>query len=161
MVENTPFLDLSASILSGGERGLLGLAFPPDYATSGRFYVNFTDPDGHTVVARFMRSQQSAVADPASRFDLVWWPRRPDYIAQPFSNHNGGHLAFGPDGYLYIGLGDGGTGNDPQNIAQQNPISCSARCCASTSTCPTRSVDGLSSCRPTTRSSTACRRGAG
>ena len=114
------FLNLSGSILSGGERGLLGLVFPPDYATSGRFYVNFTNPQGHTVIARFRRSANPLVADHASRFDLSWGPLR--YIEQPYSNHNGGHLAFGPDGHLYIGMGDGGSGNDPQHFAQ-NPQS--------------------------------------
>ena len=112
------FLDLRSSVSSGGERGLLGLAFPPDHATSRRFYVNFTDLNGHTVVARFVRTAEGAV-DPASRFDLLW-PDGRRFIEQPFSNHNGGHLAFGPDGYLYIGLGDGGSGGDPLNNAQ-NP----------------------------------------
>ena len=118
-VESTPFLDVSSSILSGGERGLLGLAFPTNYASSGRFYVNFTRaPDGHTVVARFRRSSNPLVADPSSRFDLTWSTGL-NYIEQPFSNHNGGCLAFGPDGFLYVALGDGGSGNDPQNFAQR------------------------------------------
>ena len=116
----TPFLDVSAVISSGGERGLLGLAFPPDYATSGRFFVNFTDPIGNTVVARFKRSAANPlVADTATRFDLRWRGTQ-RFIVQPFANHNGGHLAFGPDGYLYVGLGDGGSGDDPQNNSQ-NP----------------------------------------
>ena len=114
------FLDLRAGIASGGERGLLGLAFPPDHATSRRFYVNFTNLNGDTVVARFIRNSEGLV-DPASRFDLRW-PDGRRFIEQPFSNHNGGHLAFGPDGYLYIGLGDGGSGGDPLNHAQ-NPNS--------------------------------------
>lgn len=119
----TDFLDLSSEISSGGERGLLGLAFPPDYATSGRFYVNFTRAvDGHTVVARFRRSTADPlIADPASRFDLLW-STGTRFIVQPFANHNGGNLAFGPDGYLYIGMGDGGSGNDPAHNAQ-NPDS--------------------------------------
>jgi glucose/arabinose dehydrogenase len=117
-LEAAPFLDLTASVRSGGEQGLLGLAFPADYATSGRLYVNFTNAAGHTVVARFRRSANPLVADPASRFDLRWGPSRTPFVAQPFTNHNGGHLAFGPDGYLYIGLGDGGSGNDPQHLAQ-------------------------------------------
>jgi glucose/arabinose dehydrogenase len=112
------FLDLRGAITSGGERGLLGMAFAPDYATSRRFYVNFTDTNGNTVVARFRCSSASPlVADPSSRFDLRW-PSGQRFIAQPYANHNGGHLAFGPDGYLYIGLGDGGSGNDPENRAQ-------------------------------------------
>jgi glucose/arabinose dehydrogenase len=118
-VLGTDFLNLTSAIMSGGERGLLGLAFAPDYSSSGRFYVNFTNTDGDTVIARFRRSDNPLVADPASRFDLVWSGNR-RVIEQPFSNHNGGHLAFGPDGYLYIGLGDGGSGNDPGNRAQ-NP----------------------------------------
>jgi glucose/arabinose dehydrogenase len=110
------FLDLRSVISSGGERGLLGLAFPPDHEASRRFYVNFTNPDGHTVVARYTRTE-TGDADPGSRVDLMW-PDGRRYIEQPFSNHNGGHLAFGPDGYLYIGLGDGGNGGDPFNNAQ-------------------------------------------
>lgn len=118
-VQGTPFLDLTAVVLSGGERGLLGLAFPPDYAASGRFYVNFTRrPDGHTVIARFRRSANPLIADAGSRFDLVWSTGLA-FIPQPFANHNGGCLAFGPDSYLYIGMGDGGSANDPQNNAQR------------------------------------------
>lgn len=120
-VRPTDFLDLTRAIASGGERGLLGLVFAPDFATSGRFYVNFTNPAGDTVVARFHRSADPLVADPSSRFDLRWGGAAgPAFIAQPFSNHNGGNLAFGPDGFLYIGLGDGGSGNDPGHRAQ-NP----------------------------------------
>jgi glucose/arabinose dehydrogenase len=112
------FLDIQSSISSGGERGLLGLAFPPDAVESRRFYVNFTDRDGHTVVARYTRDAQGAVIA-GSRFDLRW-PDGRRVILQPFANHNGGHLAFGPDGYLYIGMGDGGSGGDPLHNAQ-NP----------------------------------------
>jgi glucose/arabinose dehydrogenase len=117
-IRPTDFLNLSSAIASGGERGLLGFAFAPDYATSGRFYVNFTNPSGDTVIARFKRSADPFVADAGSRFDLRWGTALRPSIAQPFANHNGGHLAFGPDGYLYIGLGDGGSGNDPNNLAQ-------------------------------------------
>jgi glucose/arabinose dehydrogenase len=116
------FIDLSASIVAGGEQGLLGLAFPPDSATSRRFFVNFTNRSGDTVVARLRRSPDPMIADPGSRFDLRWGPAGTASIAQPFANHNGGNLAFGPDGFLYIGLGDGGSGNDPGNRAQ-NPAS--------------------------------------
>jgi glucose/arabinose dehydrogenase len=113
------FLDLTDAIVSGGEQGLLGLAFPPDASTSRRLFVNFTDRAGNTVVARFRRSGDPAVADPASRFDLRWGgPSGTASIFQPFSNHNGGNLVFGPDGYLYIGLGDGGSGDDPGHRAQ-------------------------------------------
>ena len=115
------FLDVSAAIVAGGEQGLLGLAFPPDATASGRFFVNFTNRSGDTVVARFRRSSDPLVAAAASRFDLRWGGADgPPFIAQPFGNHNGGHLAFGPDGHLYIGLGDGGSGNDPGHRAQ-NP----------------------------------------
>ena len=115
------FLDLSAAIVSGGEQGLLGLAFAPDTITSNRFFVDFTNRSGDTVVARFRRPDNGVVADAASRFDLRWGGAAgPAFIAQPFSNHNGGHLAFGPDGFLYIGLGDGGSGDDPDHRAQ-NP----------------------------------------
>src|SRR5262245_41289828 len=117
----TDFLDVSTSIVAGGEQGLLGLAFPPDTATSGRFFVNFTNRSGDTVVTRFRRSS-AVLADPGSRFDLRWGSANgPASIAQPFANHNGGHLAFGPDGFLYIGLGDGGSADDPSHRAQ-NPL---------------------------------------
>jgi glucose/arabinose dehydrogenase len=113
------FLDVSAAIVAGGEQGLLGLAFPPDAATTRRFFVNFTNRAGDTVVARFRRSDNAAVADPASRFDVRWGsPTGLPFIVQPFANHNGGNLVFGPDGYLYIGLGDGGSGGDPAHRAQ-------------------------------------------
>ena len=121
VVQGTDFLNLSSSISTGGERGLLGMAFAPDYATSGRVFVNFTNTSGDTVVARFKRSGNPLLADPASRFDLRWGGASgAAYIAQPYANHNGGHLAFGPDGYLYVGLGDGGSGDDPEHRAQ-NP----------------------------------------
>jgi len=112
-------LDLRSDVVSGGEQGLLGLAFPPDTAASGRFYVDFTDRAGNTVVARFRRSSDPGLADRSSRFNLRWGGAAgAAAIAQPFANHNGGHLAFGPDGFLYIGLGDGGSANDPGNRAQ-------------------------------------------
>jgi glucose/arabinose dehydrogenase len=117
----TDFLNLTASVLFSGERGLLGLAFAPDYAASGRFFVNFVNTSGNTVVARFRRSTDPLVADASSRFDLRWGGASgPAFIAQPFSNHKGGHLSFGPDGFLYVGLGDGGSGGDPGHRAQ-NP----------------------------------------
>ena len=116
---SSDLLDIRTSVRAGGEQGLLGMAFPPDSGLTGRFFVNFTNAQGHTVVARFRRSSNPLVADPASRFDLRWnGPSAPALIGQPFSNHNGGHLAFGPDGYLYVGLGDGGSGNDPDHLAQ-------------------------------------------
>jgi glucose/arabinose dehydrogenase len=117
-VLSTDFLDLRSVVSAGGERGLLGMAFAPD-VQSGRFFVNFTDNSGDTVIARFRRSSDPLVADATSRFDLRWGEAGgPAVIAQPFANHNGGNLVFGPDGYLYIGLGDGGSGNDPDHRAQ-------------------------------------------
>jgi glucose/arabinose dehydrogenase len=108
----TPFLDLSGKISSGGERGLLSLAFHPQYATNGRFYVYFTDPAGNTRVVRYAVSTADPnVADPAA-IDTVL------KVVQPYSNHNGGLLLFGPDGKLYVGLGDGGSGGDPQGNGQ-------------------------------------------
>ncbi len=116
-------LDLRGTIAATGEQGLLGLAFPPDAATSRRFFVNFTNAAGDTVIARFRRSANPLVADMASRFDLHWnGASGVPVIPQPFANHNGGHLVFGPDGYLYIGMGDGGSANDPDHRAQ-NPSS--------------------------------------
>jgi glucose/arabinose dehydrogenase len=114
-VRGTDFLDLRSAVSTGGERGLLGMAIAP--GAGGRVFVNFTNPAGHTVVARFRRSADPLVADPGSRFDLRWGGGD-GFIAQPFSNHNGGNLVFGPDGYLYIGMGDGGSGDDPEHRAQ-------------------------------------------
>ena len=110
------FLDVSGRVLSGGEQGLLGLVFPPGYATKRYFYVNYTrTPDGSTVIARYRVTVDPDVADPASEEILL-------VIPQPFANHNGGQIAFGPDGFFYIGMGDGGSGGDPDNNAQ-NPAS--------------------------------------
>jgi glucose/arabinose dehydrogenase len=114
-VLDTDFLDLRNAVSSGGERGLLGIALAPD--GSGRVFVDFTNESGDTVIARFRRTSNPLVADPASRFDLRWGGDEA-VIPQPYSNHNGGHLVFGPDGYLYIGMGDGGSGDDPGNRAQ-------------------------------------------
>lgn len=106
------FLNISTLISTGGERGLLGLAFHPNYATNGYFYVNYTNTTGSTVIARYsVNTVNPNLADTASGTILLT-------IAQPFSNHNGGTLRFGPDGYLYIGMGDGGSGGDPGNRAQ-------------------------------------------
>jgi len=118
VLQTADFLDLRAVVLNAGEQGLLGLAFAPDYATSGRFYVNFVNLQGNTVIARFTRQASDPLrGDPASRFDLQWLGGQ-RFITQPFSNHKGGNLAFGPDGFLYIGMGDGGSGNDPLALAQ-------------------------------------------
>ena len=122
VVQADDYLDLRSVVRNSGEQGLLGLAFDPDYATSGRVFLNFVNTAGDTVIARFPRSAATPLrADAASRFDLRW-PGGLRVIQQPFANHNGGHLAFGPDGYLYIGLGDGGSGDDPFHLAQ-NPQS--------------------------------------
>jgi len=107
----TPFLDISALVSTVSEQGLLGVAFHQDYAANGFFYVNYTDTTGATVVARYSVSNDPNLADQSSAQILLT-------ITQPYQNHNGGQLQFGPDGYLYIGMGDGGSGGDPGNNAQ-------------------------------------------
>ena len=109
----TPFLDVSAKVrTAGGEQGLLGLAFSPDYASNGHFYVNYTDLQGTSVIARYSVSSNPDVADASSETVLLT-------LEQPYANHNGGHIAFGPnDGYLYIAFGDGGSANDPLGSGQ-------------------------------------------
>lgn len=113
-----PFLDVSGLIsreaLEDGytERGLLGLAFHPGYADNGWLYIDYTDVNGHTVVARYTVSADDPDrADATSAAPLL-------YVQQPYANHNGGHMAFGPDGYLYVSLGDGGSGGDPDGNGQ-------------------------------------------
>ena len=107
-----PFLDIDARVnSSGNEQGLLGLAFDPNYTTNDRFYVNYINNSGDTVIARFTTSSNPDVADDTSEEILLT-------VSQPFSNHNGGSIAFGTDGFLYIALGDGGSAGDPQNFAQ-------------------------------------------
>jgi glucose/arabinose dehydrogenase len=105
-VDPRPVLDLSEEVSLGGEQGLLGLAFSP---TGEHLYVNFTDLRGDTHITEFR--MEGGRVDPRSRREVL-------FVDQPFSNHNGGNLAFGPDGYLYIGLGDGGSGGDPFGNAQ-------------------------------------------
>ncbi len=109
---STPFLDIRKKVESGGEKGLLAIAFHPRYRENGYFFVNYTTNTGglHTIVSRFKRASATQ-ADAASETVLV-------KFAQPYGNHNGGQLAFGPDGYLYIGTGDGGAANDPHNNGQ-------------------------------------------
>jgi glucose/arabinose dehydrogenase len=107
----TPFLDITSRVSSGGERGLLSVAFHPSYAANGFFYVNFTDLQGNTRVERFTVSGNPDVANAASSKLILG-------VTQPFANHNGGLNVFGPDGLLYIGLGDGGSAGDPQHNGQ-------------------------------------------
>jgi glucose/arabinose dehydrogenase len=107
----TPFLDLSAQVSTGREQGLLGLAFDPQYASNGRFIVHYTDLAGDTRVSAFRVSQDPNLADAASELAILG-------VDQPFANHNGGQVLFGPDGYLYVTLGDGGSAGDPGNRGQ-------------------------------------------
>ena len=108
-----PFLDIVGRIASGGERGLLGLAFHPDFPTDPRLFVDYTDRDGNTVVSSFtLKPGDPDAADPDSEHVLL-------RVDQPFPNHNGGALAFGTDGLLYIATGDGGSGGDPQGNGQR------------------------------------------
>ena len=110
---STPFLDIQSLVSSGGERGLLSMAFHPDYATNGYFYVNYTNLAGHTVIARYRVGTNPNVADASSAVTLLT-------VNQPFANHNGGQLQVGPtNGYLYIGMGDGGGSGDPNCNAQR------------------------------------------
>ncbi|MBW8874198.1 MAG: PQQ-dependent sugar dehydrogenase [Acidobacteria bacterium] len=111
-VRSQPFLDIHGLTTTDSERGLLSVAFHPRYAENGFFFVNYTNLDGNTIIARYKVSSDPNRADPASARILLTIP-------QPFSNHNGGQLQFGPDGFLYIGMGDGGSGFDPACRAQK------------------------------------------
>ena len=111
------FLDLSGAISTQGERGLMCLAFPPDYASTGRFFVSFADTAGSFVVSRFHRSADPLAADPGSRFDLQWSTGTRS-LAHPEIYHYSGNLMFGADGMLYVGTGDGGEPNDASHQAQ-------------------------------------------
>lgn len=117
VVLDTPFLDIGRLASQGGERGLLGLAFHPNYSEYGFFFINYTDNKGDTVISRYKVSDNPDIADPKSSMVVT-------KADQPYSNHNGGMIAFGPDGYLYIGHGDGGSADDPKNVSQdgQNPL---------------------------------------
>jgi glucose/arabinose dehydrogenase len=110
-VLSTSFIDISRSVTRGGEQGLLGLAFHPRYATNGKLYLSYTDLNGTSVIREYRVSSNPDRVDGSSGRTLV-------RVKQPYDNHNGGHIAFGPDGYLYIGFGDGGSGGDPGNRAQ-------------------------------------------
>ncbi len=115
-VNPTAFLDISGQVSGGSEQGLLGLAFHPDYANNGFFYVNYTKTNGDTRIARFsVDPGDPDIALLGSELTILEY-------SQPFSNHNGGGIAFGPDGYLYISSGDGGSGGDPGNRAQNTTI---------------------------------------
>ena len=110
----TPFLDIVPLVRSSGnEQGLLGIAFHPNYRENGFFFVHYSDLNGDTMIARYQVSADPNLADPGTATTIL-------QVDQPYSNHNGGHLAFGPDGYLWIGMGDGGSGGDPQGYGQ-NP----------------------------------------
>ena len=106
-----PFLDIASRVSSGGERGLLSVAFHPRYAQNGYLYVNYTDNNGDTRVERYRVSADPDSADPASDTLVL-------AVDQPYSNHNGGHILFGPDGMLYVAMGDGGSGGDPHGYGQ-------------------------------------------
>ena len=106
-----PFLDIRRLVRSGGEQGLLSVAFHPNFGANRRFYVNYTDVDGNTRVVEYRANAAKTAALPRSARQLL-------LVRQPYGNHNGGQLAFGPDGRLYVGMGDGGSGGDPQNYAQ-------------------------------------------
>lgn len=128
----TPFLNIGSGGTSpplgfstGGERGLLGLAFHPDYAVNGRFFVYYNDGNGDTAIAEYAVSSGNPNVANASSGQVIL------RIYQPFSNHNGGDIHFGPDGYLYIGMGDGGSGNDPCNSGQSLDASSLVGCSAS------------------------------
>ena len=110
---DTPFLDIQDRVSCCGERGLLSVAFHPDYERNGRFFVDYTDGDGDTVIARYTVGADPDVADRDSERILLT-------IDQPFSNHNGGLLAFAPDGTMFVGMGDGGSQNDPNGNGQND-----------------------------------------
>jgi len=110
----TPFINLSAAISYGGEQGLLSIAFDPKYALNGRFYVDYTAPNGDLTIVRFQVSANPNLADVSSVEVLLTIPHR------TYANHNGGLVLFGPDGYLYIGTGDGGSGGDPDGHGQDS-----------------------------------------
>ena len=112
-ITSSPLLNIQSKVRFGGERGLLGLTFHPNFNDNGYFYVNYTNTSGHTNISRFKLESGATTADATSELVLL-------SVNQPYPNHNGGCLKFGPDGYLYIALGDGGLFADPMNAAQNN-----------------------------------------
>jgi glucose/arabinose dehydrogenase len=110
-LRTAPFLDIRSLVLSGGEQGLLSVAFHPNYAKNRRFFVDYTDRSGNTRVVEYRANRSRSAALPRSARQLL-------FVRQPYANHNGGQLVFGPDGLLYVGMGDGGSGGDPENRAQ-------------------------------------------
>jgi glucose/arabinose dehydrogenase len=107
-VSQRPFLDITRDVVSGGEQGLLSVAFHPDYADNHLFYVDYTDVNGDTRIVEF---EARDGGEPVRKRELL-------FVDQPYANHNGGQLTFGPNGRLYVGMGDGGSGGDPENRAQ-------------------------------------------
>src|SRR5262249_55789497 len=107
----TDFLDIHAKVSGGSEQGLLGLTFHPGYAQNGRFFVSYTDTAGDSRIVEYHVPADPNRADTGSAFEIM-------FVDQPYSNHNGGNILFGPDGKLYLGFGDGGSGYDPMNYAQ-------------------------------------------
>jgi glucose/arabinose dehydrogenase len=152
-----PFLEITGRVTrKSNEQGLLGLAFAPDFGTSGRYYVNYSEKNGDTRIVRFV-SKDGETTD-ASRGETIL------KIKQPFSNHNGGWLDFGPDGYLWIATGDGGAANDPKNLAQDlsshlgKPCGSMYRVREATRFPPTTPSPGKRArCRKSTRSASATR----
>lgn len=116
-INATPFLNLTSLTAADGERGLLGLTFHPNYATNGLFFINYTNLSGNTVIARYGVSANANVANSTGTILMT--------ISQPYNNHNGGCLKFGSDGYLYIGMGDGGSAGDPNGYSQNLTINAS------------------------------------
>jgi glucose/arabinose dehydrogenase len=114
-VQARPFLDIRSRVTSGGEQGLLSVAFHPKFATNRLFYVDYTDTNGDTRVVQFRANKAGTAGSASTARQLL-------FVGQPYPNHNGGQLAFGPDGLLYVGMGDGGSGGDPGNRAQNSSV---------------------------------------
>ena len=123
---STPFLNITSLVQNNGEQGLLGLAFHPSFANNGYFFVNYSErTSGRTVIARRLVSPPSSNVTSVSNTVLKT-------IDQPYTNHNGGAMQFGPDGFLYIGMGDGGNANDPQGLSQNVNTCGTSNCCECT-----------------------------